>query len=318
MNVLITGGCGYKGSVIVPRILEAGHAVTVLDTLWFGNRLKAHERLTVRQGDIADADLRGFEAVIHLANIANDPCGELDSKLTWETNALQTVFLAERAIAAGVRQFIHASSASVYGIKDNEPVDEDTSMFPVSDYNKTKMVAERVLLSYADRLGVQIVRPATICGYSPRMRLDVVVNALTISALTKGVIEVQTPDLYRPHCHIEDAADLYLWLLERPELRGPYNAGFENQTILETAKLVAEHVGCEVRIAPHVPGKFDKRSYLVDSSRILATGFKPTHKVEDAIADIVAAYAAGTLKDSEDCYNLAFLKKHGHVKGMTC
>ena len=183
----------------------------------------------------------------------------------------------------------------------------------MSDYNKTKMVAERILLSYADRLSVQIVRPATICGYSPRMRLDVVVNMLTMSALREGRIVVQTPDLYRPHCHIQDVTDLYLFLLERPHLKGPYNAGFDNQTIMETAQKIAATVGCPVETAPHVPGKYDKRSYLVDSSRILAEGFKPKYTVGNAIEEIVGMYRAGALRDEEQWHNLAWMRKHGWV-----
>lgn len=311
-TVLVTGGCGYKGSVLVPKLRQFGHKVNVVDNCWFGTNLPIG--LPVWKTDVRDfSGPFNCDAIIHLANIANDPCGELDSKLTWEVNALATVTLVERAIKAGVKQFIYASSASVYGIKDNKPVNEDTDLCPVSDYNKTKMVAERILKSYANKINIQIVRPATICGFSPRMRLDVVVNALTVSALVDGFIEVKTPDLYRPHCHIEDCADLYLWLLDRPDLHGPYNAGFENQTIMQTAQLIAEYVGCEVRVAPHIPGPYDKRSYLVDSSRILATGFKPRFGVKDAIKDIVDAYRAGKFKDEEKHYNLAHMKRNGWV-----
>ena len=311
-RVLVTGGCGYKGSVLVPKLLSAGHLVTVVDNCWFGNSLPPE--VPVYKIDIRDPSYCfDFDAIIHLANIANDPCGELDSKLTWEVNALATVTLVEKAIKAGVKQFLYASSASVYGIKDNKPVNEDTELCPVSDYNKTKMVAERILMSYADKIDIQIVRPATICGMSPRMRLDVVVNALTIRALVDGFIEVKTPDLYRPHCHIEDCADLYLWLLDRPDLHGPYNAGFENQTIMQTARLISDYTDCEVRVAPHVPGPYDKRSYLVDSSRVLATGFKPRFGVMEAVRDIKSAYRLGGLKDEEKHYNLAHMKRNGWV-----
>lgn len=315
MHVLVTGGFGYKGSVLVPKLLRAGHEVTVLDTQWFGKHIEDHANMRVILGDLRELQHlpSGIDACIHLAGIANDPCGELDAKLTWEVNVLYHQFLIEKCIAAGVRQFIYASSASVYGIQGDKPVREDNPMAPVSDYNKTKMVAERVLQSYADRIGVQIVRPATICGYSPRMRLDVVVNMLTMNALLDGEIVVQTPDLYRPHCHIQDVTDLYLYLLARPHLHGPYNAGFENQTIMETANRIAAHVGCPVKMAPHVPGKYDKRSYLVDSTRIIATGFRPRYTVDSAISEMVDMYKSGALRNEPRWRNLHWMQEQGLI-----
>jgi nucleoside-diphosphate-sugar epimerase len=315
---MVTGGFGYKGSVLVPKLLRAGHEVTIFDTAWFGKHIDDNlTNLNVILGDLRALQNvpHGIDAVIHLAGIANDPCGELDAQLTWEVNVLYHQFLIEKCIAAGVKQFIYASSASVYGIQGDRAVTEDTPKAPVSDYNKSKMVAERVLLSYADKIQVQIVRPATICGYSPRMRLDVVVNNLTVDALKDGEIEIKTPDLYRPHCHIQDVTDLYLFLLARPHLQGPYNAGFQNQTIMETAQLIAKHTGCHVKAAPHVPGKFDKRSYLVDSSLLLAQGFRPAFKVEDAIQEIVGMWRAGGLWDDERWHNLAYMVKQGLVRG---
>lgn len=316
-HVYVTGGFGYKGSVLVPKLLAAGHFVTVLDTQWFGRHIEDHANLRVILGDLRDLVYVPDEvdAVIHLAGIANDPCGELDAKLTWEVNALAHLLFIEKALKAGVPQFIYASSASVYGIQGNRAVVEDSDLAPVSDYNKTKMVAERVLLSYADKMAVQIVRPATICGYSPRMRLDVVVNMLTMAALKQNEIVVQTPDLYRPHCHIQDVTDLYLFLLDNPQLQGTFNAGFDNQTILETANLIGERVGCPVRTAPHTPGKYDKRSYRVDSSKILRVGFKPKHSVASAIDELVAMYRAGALQDREEWRNLHWMQKHGWVSG---
>jgi len=314
-HVYVTGGLGYKGSVLVPKLLASGYQVTVLDTGWFGKHIEDHANLQWVNGDLRNLVSlpRDVDAIIHLAGIANDPCGELDAKLTWEMNVLYHLFLVRLAVEAGVKQFIYASSASVYGIQGNRPVTEDNPLAPVSDYNKTKMVAERVLMSYADKIAVQIVRPATICGYSPRMRLDVVVNMLTWAALRDGVITVQTPDLYRPHCHIQDVTDLYMYLLERPALTGPYNAGFSNETILTTAQRIAKHVGCEVKIAPHTPGKYDKRSYLVDSSRILNDGFVPKRTVDDAVEEIVGMYRAGALRDDERWINLKWMQKNSLV-----
>ena len=310
MKVLVTGGAGFCGSVLVPKLQAKGHDVTVIDNFWFGNHLPKETKVIYADIRSDFFDPRGFEAVIHLANIANDPCGELDSKLTWEVNALATVLIAEKCVKAGVRQFIFGSSASIYGIQDNKPVTEETPLFPVSDYNKTKMVAERILLSYADKMGIQIVRPATVCGYSPRMRLDVVVNMLTMSALRDGVVNLMTPDLYRPHCHIEDAASLYLWMLERPHLTGCYNAGFDNQTIRETACIIADYLGVGV---VESKSSMDKRSYCVNSDKLLATGFKPQYGVKDAVMEIVEAYKRGLFKDEDRCTNLVWMRKHGWV-----
>ena len=331
MRVLVTGGCGYKGSVLVPKLLAAGHRVTVLDAQWFGANVEPHEALNFCRDDIRDiagsvweqhGGLRGYDAIIHLAGIANDPCGELDSKLTWEVNVFATMQLAEAAVRAGVRQFIFASSASVYGLKDNVPVVETDSMAPVSDYNKTKQTAERVLLSYQarypqeignGRMAVQILRPATVCGLSPRMRLDTMVNMLTLQALTAGEITAHCGEhgggLMRPNVHIEDVTDLYAFMLERPDLTGCWNAGFENISALDTAKMIAEEVQATIKITRVQ----DKRSYAVDSSKLLATGFKPRRSVRDAIRDIAEAYRAGRLVDEPRCRNLHWMRSQGLV-----
>ena len=313
-KVLVTGGCGYCGSVLVPKLLERGHFVEVYDNQWFGNHLKPHHALRVYKQDIRDIHNIGYQdAIIHLAGIANDPCGELDAKLTWEVNVLATNYLAQHAIKAGVQQFIFASSASVYGLKDNKPVTEEDSLAPVSDYNKTKQIAERVLLSYADKMAVQIVRPATVCGYSPRMRLDTMVNMLTMQALKNKEITAHCGEhgggLMRPNIHIEDVTDLYLFMLEHPWLTGCYNAGFENISAMDTAKLIAERVPSKVTITQVK----DKRSYAVDSSKILNAGFKPKHSVDNAIIDIAGAVEAGRLVEHDSCYNLKWMQKHGWV-----
>ena len=193
MNILVTGACGYKGTVLVPKLLKAGHKVRAIDTMWFGNFLPEHENLVCIKGDVIrteDVDITGVDAIIHLASIANDPTGDLNPKLTWETSCLATMRLADLAARQGIQRFIYASSGSVYGVQEAQDVTEDLPLLPLSEYNKTKMVSERVLLSYSDRMAVQIVRPATVCGISARMRLDVSVNLLTMAALSKGEITV--------------------------------------------------------------------------------------------------------------------------------
>ncbi|NKB44731.1 MAG: NAD-dependent epimerase/dehydratase family protein [Alphaproteobacteria bacterium] len=306
MKLIVTGACGYKGNVLVPKLLNAGHHVTALDIMWFGNDLQPHPNLEVRQFDIRDPedlDLAGYDAIIHLSSVANDPCGDLDPKLTWEVSCLATMRLADKAVRQGVKRFIYASSGSVYGLKDEEHVTEDLELVPLSEYNKTKMVAERVLLSYADQMTVQIVRPATVCGLSPRMRLDVAVNMLAMQALTKGAITVLGGDQTRPNIHIDDITDLYVFLLDRPDVEGVFNAGFENLSIRTIAETIAEHIPAKINIEP----SNDPRSYRINSDKILATGFKPKKSVKDAISEVAEAYKSGDLKDEDRFYCLKWM-----------
>jgi len=308
MNILVTGGCGYKGTVLVPKLLARGYKVRVLDIMWFGNYLQPHPNLTVTQGDVRDIDsisLDNVDTIIHLSSVANDPCGDLDPKLTWEVSALATMQLADKAVRKGVKQFIYASSGSVYGVKEELQVTEDLELKPISEYNKTKMVSEPVLQSYADRMIVQIVRPATVCGYSPRMRLDVSVNLLTMQALSKGKITVFGGTQVRPNIHIDDITDVYLHLIDHPEVTGIYNAGFENISILDIAQMVAKHLPVEIVVTE----SNDPRSYRVNSDKLLATGFKPSKSVEHAIREIIAKFRSGELKDEDRYYNLKWMEQ---------
>jgi len=308
MKVLVTGGCGYKGHVLVPKLLAKGHQVIAFDTQWFGNYHQPHPNLTVTKGDVCQIDtipLDGVDCIIHLSSIANDPCGDLNPKLTWEVSALATMQLADKAKRLGIKHFIYASSGSVYGIKEELQVTEDLELKPISEYNKTKMVGERVLLSYADDMTVQIIRPATVCGYSPRMRLDVSVNMLTVQALSKGKITVFGGKQVRPNIHIDDITDLYLYLLEHPEITGVYNAGFENISILDIANMVTKYIPVEIIVTE----SNDPRSYRVNSDKLLATGFKPKKSVEDAIREIIEHYKQGTIKDEDRYYNLKWMQQ---------
>ncbi len=308
MKIFVTGACGYKGTVLVPKLLAAGHTVTAFDIMWFGNFLKPHANLTVVQGDVRNADqidLRGYDGVVHLSSVANDPCSDLDPLLTWEISCLATMRLADRAMRDGVRHFIYASSGSVYGLKDEPNVTEDLELVPLSEYNKTKMVGERVLLSYMDRMTVQIIRPATVCGLSPRMRLDVAVNLLTMQALSRGEITVLGGEQTRPNIHMDDITDLYVFLLDRPDVTGVYNAGFENISIRQIAEMATKHADAKIVIKP----SNDPRSYRVNSDKLLATGFRPKKTVEDAIREICAAYRAGQLIDEDRAYNLRWMQQ---------
>ncbi len=308
MKIFVTGACGYKGTVLVPKLLAAGHSVRAFDIQWFGNFLQPHPDLEVVKGDvrnIEEIDLDGIDAIIHLSSVANDPCGDLDPKLTWEISCLATMQLADKAARAGIKRFIYASSGSVYGVKDEDQVTEDLELFPISEYNKTKMCGERIVLSYEDQMVVQIVRPATVCGYSPRMRLDVSVNMLAMQALTNGKITVFGGEQTRPNIHIDDITDLYMFLLDNPEHTGVFNAGFENISILDIAEMVKKHVDTEIIITP----SNDPRSYRVNSDRLLATGFRPKKTVEDAIKEIIGLHGQGVLKNDDNFHNLKWMQE---------
>ncbi len=308
MKILVTGGCGYKGTVLVPKLLALGHHVHVVDVMWFGNFLAPHPNLTVAQGSVLEPDLipmDDVDVVIHLSSVANDPCGDLNPTLTWEVSALATMQLADKAARHGVGQFIYASSGSVYGVKEEEQVTEDLELKPISGYNKTKMVSERVLQSYTGDMKVQALRPATVCGLSPRMRLDVSVNLLTMAALTKGEITVFGGKQIRPNVHIDDITDAYLFFLEHPEHTGVYNVGFENISILDIANMVTEFVPAKVTVTE----SNDPRSYRVNSDKLLALGFKPKKTVRDAISEIVSAYNTGALKDELHFHNLKWMQE---------
>ena len=311
MNLLITGGCGYVGSVLVPRLLEQGHLVRVVDTQWFGNHLPEHSALTVTKEDIRDIQPTLFAdiaAVIHLANIANDPGVELNPALSWEVNVLATQQIAVMAVKAGVKQLIYASSGSVYGIKEQEQVTEELDLVPISTYNKTKMIAERVLMSYANNIQIHNIRPATVCGLSPRMRLDVSVNMLTHQALANHEITVFGGEQVRPNIHIQDMAGVYEHFLAHPDLpSGEYNAGFENISIGDLAQIIGAQCDASIKVTP----SNDPRSYRQNSDKLLATGFSPQFTVADAIAELSEAFEHGNLIDTEQSHTVKWMTALG-------
>ena len=201
--------------------------------------------------------------------------------------------------------FIYASSGSVYGIKDEINVTEDLDLDPISEYNKNKMVSERVLLSYKENMIIQIVRPATVCGLSPRMRLDVAVNLLTMQALNKNEITVLGGEQTRPNIHIDDITDIYLFLIDNPQITGVYNAGFENISIMDIASSIKSKINVPITIKE----SNDPRSYRVDSSKLLKAGFKPSKNVAESINEIISAYKNNKLQDEDRFYNLRWMQK---------
>ena len=308
MKLLITGGCGYKGSKLIPSLLKENHEIINIDSQWFGNHLKEHHLLTNVKCDIRDLDykyLEGVDAVIHLANVANDPAVDLNPTLSWEINVLASQQLADKSARSGIKQFIFASSGSVYGISDEPEVREDIELLPISTYNKTKMVAERVFLSYKDRMKVHCIRPATVCGLSPRMRLDVSVNLLTYQALKYGEITIFGGKQTRPNIHIEDMVNVYKHFIKNDLPSGNYNAGFENISILDIAKKITKYINANIKITE----SNDPRSYRQNSEKLLNTGFKPKFSIETAIQEIILAYKNGNLSDDESCYTVKWMKK---------
>ena len=310
-KLLITGGAGYVGSKLVPYLINKGFEIIVIDTFWFGNHLSPHERLETIEGDIRNIskiDLPNIDIVIHLANIANDPAVDLSPILSWETNVLAGYELIDKCIKIGAQQFIYASSGSVYGIKSEAKVTENLDLVPISTYNKTKMIAERVFKSFSHKLTVHNIRPATVCGYSPRMRLDVAVNLLTMQAIDKGKITVLGGEQTRPNIHINDMVRVYEHFIENSDIpSGAYNAGFQNISIMEIAQMIKEKTGAEINRMP----SNDPRSYNQCSSLLLSTGFEPKFDVSFGINEILEKYESGELTDNNNWHTVKKMKLLG-------
>jgi len=327
-NVLITGGAGYVGHILTPRLLDRGLKVTVYDILYFGCRLPNHPNLTVIQGDIRDTAklakaMEGQDAVLHLACISNDASFELDENLSQTINFDCFEDIVVSAKKAGVKRFIYCSSSSVYGISDSPDVTEEHPLLPVSLYNKFKGMCEPILWKHkADNFTCTALRPATVCGYSPRTRLDLSVNILTNHAINKGKITVFGGSQMRPNLHIEDMVDAYELLLDAPheKVHGEvFNIGFENHSIADIALMVQKVVKEEFPEKGEIPIETtpsnDNRSYHVNSDKVKRVlGFEPKRNIEDAVRDVARAFKNHLLPNSFDddwYYNVRTMKKLG-------
>lgn len=305
--MLITGGAGYVGSALVPRLLEKGYHVKVLDLYIYGDHVldavKDHPNLEQIKGDIRDRKLLeriipGCDAIIHLACISNDPSFELDPSLGKSINYYAFFDLVGVAKASGVRRFIYASSSSVYGVKDEMDVTEDLPLKPLTDYSKYKALCEEVLLKeQAPGFVTLVFRPSTVCGYSPRLRLDLTVNILTNHAVNNRKITVFGGQQMRPNIHIADMNEAYVKALTWPDtaIDGKiYNVGYENYKVMELAEKVQKVVGPEIEII--ITPTDDNRSYHVSSEKIKRElEFTAQHSVEDAVRDLVEAFHAGKI-----------------------
>lgn len=329
-HVLITGGAGYCGSVLVPQLLDIGYKVTVYDIQYYGSDFLPSENpnLNIVKGDIRNIDklsslLDTIDSVLHLACISNDASFELDENLSTTVNldAFEPIVIAAKK--SGVKRFIFASSSSVYGISEKPEVKEDHPLVPLTLYNKYKGMCEPLLFKHTDKDFVGVVyRPATVCGYGPRQRLDVSVNILTNLAVNRGNITVFGGSQLRPNLHIQDYADLCKVLLEAPDdiiANEVFNCGYENMSIMEIAetvkRVVAEEFPNKDEIGLEVSPSDDLRSYHINSDKVTEIlGFKPQYSVEDAIRGLCQAFKDGKLPnsfDDDNYFNVRTMKKVG-------
>jgi nucleoside-diphosphate-sugar epimerase len=325
-RVLVTGGAGYIGSVLTRKLVEGGFQVTVLDNLTYtdiGLRdLKSDARLRLVVGDIRDGAavreaVAGADALVHLAAVANDPSGELDPRLTEEVNLLSYPGLLKEARAAGVSRFLNASTFGVYGKRDDLILTEDEPLFPLKAYSACKAKSEELVRAASGPgFAALSLRCATVCGFSPRLRLDLIVNTLTAYALARGRLVVWGGEQQRPQIHVEDLTDYFVALLgvraERIDGR-VYNAGAENVSILQIAHIIREALGGALEIEA-APARDDERTYRVSSQRLAAElGLVPRRTVRDAVNDLIAAFRAGLFSDPEGelHHNVARMKALG-------
>jgi nucleoside-diphosphate-sugar epimerase len=327
-SILVTGGAGYCGSVLIPQLLSRGHKVTVYDMLYFGDEFlpKNNPNLTIIQGDIRDTPklakaFAGQHSVVSLACISNDASFELDEALSTSINMDAFEPMVAAAKAAGVKRFVYASSSSVYGVSDQPNVTEDHPLVPLTLYNKYKGLCEPILKAYADDSFVgTIFRPATVCGYGPRLRLDLSVNILTNHAVTNNKITVFGGDQLRPNLHIQDYCDAVELLLNAPAekvQKEVFNVGYQNMSIAEIALLVKKVVEAEfpekAPIAIVTTPSDDNRSYHIDSGKVhRVLGFSPRHSIEEAVRGLCQAFREGRIPDSmgdDRYYNIRTMKK---------
>jgi len=328
-TILVTGGAGYVGAVLIPKLLDQGYRVKVLDLYIYGedvfDDIKDKSNLEEIKGDLCDQNLlkqslAGCDAVIHLACISNDPTFELDPELSRKVNFDSFEPLVNISKESGVKRFIYASTCSVYGISEAEQVTEDHPLLPITDYNKYKGLCEPILNTYqSDDFTTVTIRPATVCGYSPRQRFDLTVNILTNHAYNNNHIKVFGGKQERPNIHIEDITNLYVMLLKLSSEKiagGIYNAGYQNRSITDIAQIVHDVIREEIpdreETTIETTPSDDIRSYRISSEKInKELGFVPSHTIEDAVRDLIKAFRANKFENSMEnprYFNIKMLK----------
>jgi len=306
-KIFVTGGAGYVGGILIPRLLQDGHSVTVLDLMIYGEEvLPNNVNLKAIKGDIRDQSvlrdlIPGHDIVIHLACISNDPSFEMNPDLGKSINLDAFRPLVEISRDNFVERFIYASSSSVYGVKEEPNVHEEMSLEPLTDYSIFKADCEKILLEYQSKDFTTItIRPATVCGYSPRQRLDVVVNILTNLAFHKREITIFGGSQLRPNIHIKDMAEAYISLINatKEKVAGEiFNAGYENHSVRQIGEIVKEAIGQDV-VLKTVPTD-DNRSYHVSSEKMKKVlGFTATNTIRDACLELKHAFETGLLPNS--------------------
>ncbi len=309
-KILVIGGAGYIGTELCNKLANyKQYKIACLDTFWFGNYLSSKVKIIkADMRNIKDKHIKGFDTVIHLAYLSNDPMCQLNGRETWESGPLAIYSILEKCKNNNVKHFIFASSGSVYGIKKEKKVTENLSLKPISDYNKSKMICEKVLESYKKFFKTTVIRPATVCGFSKRLRLDVVLNLFCYQAYFKKKINILGGSQIRPILHIKDMISIYEFILKK-ELIGTFNAGFENISIKALANKISKYTGAKLVFKK----SNDPRSYRMNSDKIIKKGYKSKYNYDDAIKELLNEFKNGYITTNKE-WNIDWVTKNKYVK----
>ena len=308
-KILIIGGAGYVGTELCNKLVKnRKYKITCLDNFWFGDKVSGNVKKVKRDiRELKDEDFKNYHTVINLAYLSNDPLCELNGRDAWECGPLALYSILEKCKKNLIKHFIFASSGSVYGIKKEKKVTEKLSLKPISDYNKSKMICEKVIECYKNNFKTTIVRPATVCGFSKRLRLDVVINLFCYQSFFKKKITVLGGNQIRPILHIKDMIEVYEFIIKN-NIIGTYNVGFENLTIKKIANEISKINKSKIEFKK----SNDPRSYRMNSDKIINKGFKPKYNYKDSINDLIYEFKKG-FKPSDINWNLKWLLKKKHV-----
>ena len=309
-NILIIGGAGYIGTELCNKLVKnRSYKITCLDNFWFGDKVSNEVKKIKRDiRNLKEKDFKNFHTVVHLAYLSNDPLCELNGRDAWECGPLALYSILEKCKKNSVKHFIFASSGSVYGIKKQKKVTENLSLKPISDYNKSKMICEKVIECYQKNFKTTVVRPATVCGFSKRLRLDVVLNLFCYQSFFQKKIKVLGGDQIRPIIHIKDMVSIYEFIIKK-NIFGTYNVGFENLSIKKIANEVSKYNKTQIEFKK----SNDPRSYRMNSDKIIKKGFKPKYNYRDCINELLTEFKKG-FKPSDKNWNLKWLLKKNYIK----